>query len=197
MTMTAEGSGFVPERLGSKRKKRRGLIDMYRLEKIINLLKGGPGSGHFNHPGRPPEVGGSAPSGGGGGGGKSGGSKKPKQRLSGESRKKIQANHAVSIATGVREKIKEGRKADGRDANSRFVSAAGKLEVAAEKIGATKLAERARAAAKIGSRQTPSKPSGGSRQGGKGTPAGLPSSAWGDLDRLVVDILQRAKQIVD
>lgn len=40
-----------------KKKKKTG------LKKVSHILKGGPGSGHFAHDGRPPEWGGSAPSG--------------------------------------------------------------------------------------------------------------------------------------
>jgi len=40
---------------------------------ILRISKGGEGSGHFDHEGRPGEVGGSAPGGGGGGGKPEGG----------------------------------------------------------------------------------------------------------------------------
>ena len=48
------------------------------MRRLLELLKGGPGSGNHGHGGRPGEVGGSTSSGGGGGGNGKGGGKKGK-----------------------------------------------------------------------------------------------------------------------
>lgn len=165
------------------------------LKRIINVLKGGPGSGHFDHPGRPPEVGGSAPSRGGGSAGKGGkgkgkdGKKTPK--LSSESKKKIKANQAIKNVERVKDRIDEVRaevKSGGRDNKGRFVSTGRRLQEAASKIGASDVkAEVNRVVQRVSSKITPGDV--------KGSAVSI-NAGLNDLNQLANVILQRAKEIV-
>lgn len=146
------------------------------LKDIAKVLKGGQGSGHFSHPGRPPEVGGSAPSGGGGAEQKVPKSTKVRNKAR---QAKNTAEAAAKKAKEYQEQVKDGS-LGGRDAKGRFVSLGNKVKTAANKIGDTTSAKKADKIIQRHSQRSASS--------GNWSPA-----AFGELGDLAVQVLQRAQ----
>lgn len=181
------------------------------MKYLLKFLKGGPGSGHYDHPGRPGEVGGSAPSSGGGGKGSKGKGKGKAPRAGGKktgdggsSKKHAKANVKEAVAEIGRGKealaeAKPGQRGFDqrmRNARGRFTGAAMQVEDAIANMPEDLQNKYEQ---KLLNAERKARPGNiaGPRESVEHQQKVRLTSAFRDLESLAVKILRDAKSVVD
>lgn len=174
------------------------------MRRLLELLKGGPGSGNHGHGGRPGEVGGSTSSGGGGGKGGKGNGGKGKKTSDGPKEYKHSAKEVKAYSKEIKSEVAKGKEAlagiggemPSHVYNARMKGAKGRFTGAAQ-IAQDAIDGLPNGAAKFKLDEKLERAYNKASSGTMGREHESLKSAFNVLDKLAVEILQRVKTIVD